>query len=64
MIIGWSKNFGTTPEHVLWDMSYLNCIMYTSATPMYGDKEEKWDERLDANNPDNFKDNDEEEFVR
>lgn len=61
--MGWSKNFGTTVEHVLWDMSYLNCIMYTSAMPMYGDKEDTWDEALDANNPANFTDNDE-EFVR
>lgn len=61
--MGWSKNFGTTAEHVLWDMSYLNCIMYTSAMPMYGDKD-GWDDRLDANNPDNFKSDTEEEFVR
>lgn len=46
-------------------MSYLNCVMYTSATPMYDDEEDNWDDRLDANNPDNFKDNsDEEEYVR
>ena len=62
--MGWSKNFGTTVEHVLWDMSYLNCIMYTSAMPMYGDKEDRWDDRLDANNPANFSTDTEEEFVR
>lgn len=32
--------------------------------PMYGDKEDRWDDRLDANNPDNFKSDTEEEFVR
>lgn len=35
------------------------------ATPMYDDEEDKWDESLDANNPNNFNNNsDEEEYVR
>lgn len=64
MIISWAKAFNTTVEHVLYDMSYLNCIMYTSATPLYDD-EDGWDESLDANDPNNFNNNsDEEEFVR
>ncbi len=46
-------------------MSYLNCTMYTAALPLYDDEEDKWDDRLDANNPDNFNnDTDEEEYVR
>lgn len=33
--------------------------------PQYGDIEDDWDESKDANNPDNFKDNTEEEiYVR
>ena len=49
----------------MYDMSYLNCIMYTSSLPMYDD-EEPWDDSLDANNPNNFNDNDsdEEEYIR
>lgn len=47
-------------------MSYANLIMYGHAAPYYDDVEDDWDESLDANNPDNFNnDNDEEEeFVR
>ena len=45
-------------------MSYLNCIMYTAATPLYDDVEDNWDDKKDANNPANFNNNsDEEEFV-
>lgn len=64
-----AKNLGVSPDYVLNEMSYLNVLMYGYATPQYNfkkDKEQrKWDDSLDANNPDNFKsDSDEEEFVR
>lgn len=46
-------------------MSYENLIMYTHAAPHYDDKVDDWDDSIDANNPDNFNsDNNEEEFVR
>lgn len=40
--------------------------MYGCAAPHYDDEDDGWDDSIDANNPDNFKsDNDEEEeFVR
>lgn len=62
----WAKLFDTTPDYVLYELSYENLIMYSCAAPHYDDvKEETWDDRLDANNPDNFKNNNnEEEFVR
>ena len=64
MILGWAKGFNTTVEHVLYEMSYLNCIMYSCATPLYDDEEDTWDASKDANNPDNFDDSDEEITVR
>jgi hypothetical protein len=47
-------------------MSYENILMYTAATPSYNDEKDEWDDSIDANNPDNFKNNndEEEEFVR
>ena len=55
----------TTPEYVLYEMSYENLILFSHAVPVYDDeKEVEWDDSIDANNPDNFNDNnDEEEFV-
>ena len=40
--------------------------MYSCAAPHYNDEqEEEWDESVDANNPDNFSfDNEEEVYVR
>ena len=64
-----AKNLGVSPDYVLNEMSYINVLMYGYATPRYDSrkdkKKEEWDDSIDANNPDNFKsDNDEEEFVR
>lgn len=66
MVYGWSKLFDTTPDYVLYEMSYENLIMYSCAVPHYDDEKEKeWDESLDANNPNNFmNDNESEVFVR
>lgn len=37
--------------------------MYSAATPQYDDeKESEWDESINANNPDNFKMEDDEEI--
>lgn len=63
-----AKNLGVSPDYVLNDLSYINMLMYGYATPEYdyNKKDEKdWDDRLDANNPDNFKNkNTEEEYIR
>lgn len=66
MIYGWAKMFNTTPDYVLYEMSHENLLMYSYATPSYDNEDsEEWDDSLDANNPDNFNDNEdeEEEFV-
>ena len=58
MIYSWAKNLGCTVEHILYDMSYRNLLLYSAATPQFDDeKGEKkdWNPKLDANNPDNFK---------
>lgn len=55
LVVGWAKNLNTTPEHVLYEMSFENMILYSAATPAYGDEQSDWDDGLDANNPDNFK---------
>lgn len=52
---------GVTTEHVLYEMSYANLVMYSVATPHYDD--EKWDSSKDANDIDNFKNLDDEVFV-
>ena len=56
----------TTPDYVLYEVSYENLLMYGYAVPSYDDEEaEEWGDRLDANNPYNFNDNadEEEEFI-
>lgn len=57
----------TTPDYVLYEMSYENMLMYGYAAPSFDDEEsaEEWDDSIDANNPDNFNDNEdeEEEFI-
>lgn len=78
MIYSWAKSLGVTPEHVLFEMSYKNLLLYAAAIPQYDDEEDNWDPKLDANNPDNFntknkprkanddndEDEEEEEFIK
>lgn len=65
MIYSWAKIFGTTPDYILYEISYENLIMYGCAIPHHDDEKDDWDPSIDANNPDNFNSsNDEEEFVR
>lgn len=54
----------TTPDHILYEMSYENMVMYSAATPSYDDERDDWDEGIDANDPNNFKNKNEEVFVR
>lgn len=67
MIYAWTQAFHTTPEYILHGISYKNLILYSSAAPSYGDTkdgDDEWDDSIDANNPDNFNNtNDEEEFI-
>lgn len=63
--MGWCSNLNITPEAALYDISYQNLLLFSSATPYYDDeKEYKWDPKLDANNPDNFKSEKDEEIIR
>jgi hypothetical protein len=48
---------------VLYDISYANLIMYGAAVPSFDDEKDDWDDSIDANNPDNFKNSDEDEFI-
>lgn len=54
MIYSWAKSLGVTPQHVLFDMSYKNLLLYSAAIPQFDDEKDTWDPKLDANNPDNF----------
>lgn len=52
---------------MLYDYSYANLTLYSAATPQFDDEQpaKEWDASLDANNPDNFnKDEEEEVFVK
>lgn len=70
MIVSFAKCFeNSTFDQILNEITFENLMMYQRATPMYDDKkaeEEWWDDRLDANNPDNFKSgaDTEEVFIR
>lgn len=71
---GVAKNYSLTPDYVLYEMSYANMILYSSVIPSYEDLKNskttkpdgapKYDERLDANNPDNFKTGKDREVVK
>lgn len=56
MIYGWAQSLNATPEYILHEISYQNLVLYSSAAPSYSskEKEEEWDDSIDANNPDNF----------
>ena len=59
-----SKNLGLTPKYILDELSYENLIMYGYSLPSYDAASEEWDDSIDANNPDNFNDLEDEEEVR
>lgn len=71
---GVAKNYSLTFDYVLYKMSYANMILYSSVIPSYDDlkkgrkkedeRKPKFDERLDANNPDNFKTGEDREVVK
>ena len=59
MILGACKNLRVTPEYVLHELTYENLVMFGYATPIFDPdehkKEEDWNPALDANDPDNNK---------
>ena len=69
-VLGIARTLGVTEKYALYDISYVNAIMYSRAMPMPGDKGENgnaplYDGSKDANDPENFKDfTDDEEAVR
>lgn len=71
-ILGIARIFGKDEKYALYEISYTNAIMYSRAVPLAGDVSDGgdrplYDDRLDANNPDNFNkfnDFDDEEIVR
>lgn len=61
------KNMGVTPEYALYEMSYVNLILYGAVTPSYDDAEtgEKgFDATLDANDPRNFRGEENETVIK
>ena len=59
MIYNLSQGLGIPIDDVLHKWSYENLLLFSRATPSYGsdkneESEDKWDESLDANNPENF----------
>ena len=69
-VLGIARTLGVTEKYALYDISYVNAIMYSRAMPMPGDKGENgnaplYDGSKDANDPENFKDfTDDDEVVR
>lgn len=64
-VLGIAKTFGVTPEYALYELSFTNALLYSRAVPMPGDTEDKvdkplFDESLDACDPKNFEDFEEE----
>lgn len=59
LVYNLSQVTGIPVYDVLYKWSFENILLFSRATPSYDVEEEKkekeWDERLDANNPDNFK---------
>lgn len=59
-----------TTKQVLYDISYMNAIMYSRTVPVYDDKSEEkedklpYDDALDANDVSKFNDFEDEEIVR
>jgi hypothetical protein len=67
--LGIAKTFGITDKQALYDISYQNAILYSSAMPMPKDEDNDgdalpYDETKDANNPDLFNDFADEETIR
>ena len=67
-MLGIAKNLGVSIDYALDEISYVNAVMYSRATPMYGDGEKAGDAPLydgskDANVVGRFDDFDEDEII-
>lgn len=67
--MGIAKNFNVTANYALYEISYVNAIMYSHAVPMPYDEDDDaplFDESKDACNPANFANDNfvDEEIVR
>lgn len=67
-MLGIAKNLGVSIDYALNDISYVNAVMYSRATPMYGDGERSedaplYDDSKDANVIGRFDDFDDDEIV-
>lgn len=64
-----AKTFGITAHEALYDISYVNAVMYSKTVPMYDDEQTEenkllYDDALDANDTSKFNDFEDEEIVR
>lgn len=59
-ILGIARIFGVTEKYALYEISYVNAIMYSRVVPLPNDGSDEdkplFDRSKDANNPDNFND--------
>lgn len=60
MIYKISQSLNMPIREVIYGWSFENLMLLMASAPNFGsrdkkEEEKKWDERLDANNPDNFK---------
>lgn len=59
-ILGIARIFGVTEKYALYEISYVNAIMYSRVVPLPNDGSDEdkplFDGSKDANNPDNFND--------
>lgn len=53
MVYNVATTFFTTPDYIINNFTYDNLLMYSKAAPSYDDDSDDWDDRLDANNPNN-----------
>lgn len=69
-----SQATGLSIEDILYKWSYENVLLFSRATPSYDtadkkeEKDEKWNPKFDANDPNNFSinpnsENDDEEYI-
>ena len=68
-VAGVARALGMTAQQSMYDISYMNAIMYSRTIPVYSGKKEEnneplYDEKLDANDTSKFNDFDDEEIVR
>lgn len=74
MIWSLSQSTGLSIDDILYKWSFENVLLFSRATPSYDTdekeekQEEKWNQALDANNPDNFSinpnsDDEDEEYI-